>query len=97
VEDRISGLKDKIEIKERTEENIDKRLKIWERNIQELCNSIKRQNLRIMGIKGEEVWTKSIRNILLILIYTYIRKIFFFNIRKIIEENFPNAEKEIPI
>jgi hypothetical protein len=38
VEDRISGLEDKIEIKETTEKLLDKRLKSCERNMQELCD-----------------------------------------------------------
>jgi hypothetical protein len=49
--------------------------------MQELNNSIKRPNLRIMGIEGEEVQAKGIHNI--------------FN--KIITENFPNLEKTRPI
>jgi hypothetical protein len=50
--------------------------------MQELTDSIKRPNLRIMGIeKREEVQAKGMRNI--------------FN--KIITENFPNLEKDIPI
>jgi hypothetical protein len=50
--------------------------------MQELTNSIKRPNLRIMGIEeGEEVQAKRIHNI--------------FN--KIITENFPNLEKTMPI
>jgi hypothetical protein len=50
--------------------------------MQELTDSIKRPNLRIMGIKeGEEVQAKGMGNI--------------FN--KIITENFPNLEKDIPI
>jgi archaeosine-15-forming tRNA-guanine transglycosylase len=50
--------------------------------MQELTNSIKRPNLRIMGIdEGEEVQEKGIHNI--------------FN--KIITENFPNLEKVNPI
>jgi hypothetical protein len=50
--------------------------------MQELTVSIKRPNLRIMGIEeGEEVQAKGIRNI--------------FN--KIITENFPNLEKILPI
>jgi hypothetical protein len=50
--------------------------------MQELTDSIKRPNLRIMGIEeGEEVQAKGIHNI--------------FN--KIITENFPNQEKTIPI
>jgi hypothetical protein len=45
--------------------------------MQELTDSIKRPNLRIMGIEGEEVQAKLMSNI--------------FN--KIITENFPNVEK----
>jgi hypothetical protein len=49
--------------------------------MQELTDSIKRTNLRIMGIEKEEVQPKGICNI--------------FN--KIITENFPNLEKAMPI
>jgi hypothetical protein len=56
VEDRISELEDKMEIKGQTEELLVKQLKNCERNIQEVTNCIKRSNLRIMGIEeGEEV------------------------------------------
>jgi hypothetical protein len=55
VEDKVSELKDKIEINEKTEELLVKQLKNCEKNMQELSNSIKRPNLKIMGIeKGEE-------------------------------------------
>jgi chromosome segregation ATPase len=78
VEDRISELEDKMEIKAKTEELLVKQLKTCERNMQELTNSIKNPNLRIMGIEeGEEVQVKGIHNI--------------FN--KIIMENFPTLEK----
>jgi type IV secretory pathway VirB4 component len=79
VEDRISELKDKIEIKEKkTEELLVKQLKTCERNMQELTDSINRPNLRIMGIEeGDKVQAKGICNI--------------FN--KIITENFPNLKK----
>jgi predicted transcriptional regulator len=78
VEDRLSELKDKIEIKEKTEENLVKQLKSCERNMQELSNSIKTPNLRIMGIEeGEDMQAKGIHNI--------------FN--KIITKNFLNLEK----
>jgi hypothetical protein len=49
--------------------------------MQEFTHSIKRPNLRIMGIEGEEVEAKGICNI--------------FN--KIITENFSNLEKVLPI
>jgi chromosome segregation ATPase len=59
AEDRISELKDKIEIKGKTEELLVKQLKTCKRNIQELTDSIKRPNLRIMGIEeGDEVQAK---------------------------------------
>jgi chromosome segregation ATPase len=82
VEDRISKLKNKIEIKEKTEEILAKQLKSCERNMQELSDTIKGPNLRIMDIEEEEeVQTKGIPNI--------------FN--KIITENFPNFKKVLPI
>jgi hypothetical protein len=45
MEDRISGLEDKTDIKEKTEKLLDKRLKTCEWNMQELSDSIKRPNL----------------------------------------------------
>jgi chromosome segregation ATPase len=81
-EDRMSELEEKIEIKGKTEELLVKQLKTCKKNMQELTDSIKRPNLRIMEIKeGEEVQAKRICNI--------------FN--KMITENFPNLEKVIPI
>jgi hypothetical protein len=82
VKVRKSELKDKIEIKNKTEKILVKQLKSCERNMQELSDSIKRSNLSIMGIEeGEEVQAKGICNI--------------FN--KIITENFPNLKKDLPI
>jgi Mg2+ and Co2+ transporter CorA len=43
MEDRISELEDKIEIKGKTEELLIKQLKTCKRNIKELTNSIKDQ------------------------------------------------------
>jgi chromosome segregation ATPase len=64
VEDRMSELKDKIEIKEKTEEILVKQLKSCESNMQELTNSIKRPNLRIMGTEErEKIQAKGIHNI----------------------------------
>jgi hypothetical protein len=51
VEVRISELKDNIEIKEKTEEILVKQFTSCERNMQEVNDSIKRPNLRIMGIE----------------------------------------------
>jgi chromosome segregation ATPase len=56
VEDGLSELKDKIEIKEKTEELLFRQLKSCGRNMQGLSNSIKRLSLRIMNNEeGEEV------------------------------------------
>jgi chromosome segregation ATPase len=82
AEDRISELEDEMAIKGKTEELLVKQLKICEKNMQELTDSIKRPNLRIMGIEeGEEVQAKAMHNI----------------VNKIITENFPNPEKTMPI
>jgi hypothetical protein len=51
AEDRISEHEDKMEIKEKTEKLFTKQLKTFESNMQELTYSIKRPNLRIMGIE----------------------------------------------
>jgi septal ring factor EnvC (AmiA/AmiB activator) len=64
VEDRISEFKDKIEIKEKTEEILVKQLKSCEKKMQVLRVCIKKPNLRILGIEeGEEVQTNGIYNI----------------------------------
>jgi phosphatidate phosphatase PAH1 len=82
AEDRISELKDEMAIKGKTEELLVTQLNTYERSIQEFNDSIKKQNLRIMGTEeGKEVQTKGICNI--------------FN--KIITENFSNLEKTMPI
>jgi hypothetical protein len=70
-----------LNIKDKAEELLVKQLKSCERNMQEFSNSIKTPNLRIMGIKEEDVQVKGMCNI--------------FN--KIIRENFPNLKKDLPI
>jgi septal ring factor EnvC (AmiA/AmiB activator) len=45
TEDRISELEDEMVIKGKTEELLVRQLKSYERNTQELTNSIKRPNL----------------------------------------------------
>jgi hypothetical protein len=80
-EDRISELEDEMVIKGKTKQLLIKQLKTCEKKMQEITESIKRPNLRIMGIEeGEQVQAKGMHNI--------------FN--KIITENFPNLEKSIP-
>jgi hypothetical protein len=68
-------------IKGKTEEVLVKQLKTCEGNMQELTDSIKRPNLRIMGIEeGEKAQAKGMYDI--------------YN--KNITENFPNLEKPMP-
>jgi chromosome segregation ATPase len=82
TEDGISELEDEMVIKGKTKELLVKQLKTCKNKMQELTNSIKRPNLRIMGIEeGEGVQAKGMCNI--------------FN--KITTENFPNPEKSVPI
>jgi hypothetical protein len=67
-------------IKGKTEGLLVKQLKTCEKKMQELTNSIKRPNLRLMGIEEtEEVQVKGMHNI--------------FNK---ITENFPNLKKIMP-
>jgi Mg2+ and Co2+ transporter CorA len=53
-EDRISEVEDEMEIKGKTEELLVRQLKTCEKKMQELTDSIKTQNLRIMGIEEGE-------------------------------------------
>jgi chromosome segregation ATPase len=50
TEDRISELEDEMLIKGKTKELLVKQLKTCEKIMKELTDSIKRPNLRIMGI-----------------------------------------------
>nr|AAQ91035.1 LRRGT00079 [Rattus norvegicus] len=82
MEERISGAEDSIEIIDSTVKDNVKRKKLLVQNIQEIQDSTRRSNLRIIGIEeSEDSQLKGPVNI--------------FN--KIIEENFPNLKKEIPI
>jgi chromosome segregation ATPase len=63
IEDRISELEDEMAIKGKAEELLVKQLKTYKNNMQELTDFIKRPNLRIMGIEGEEVKAKGMYNI----------------------------------
>jgi septal ring factor EnvC (AmiA/AmiB activator) len=78
LEHRNSELEHKRETKEKTEEMLVKQLKSCERNRQEVTKSIKRPNLRIMGIEErEDVQAKGIHHM----------------VNKIITKNFQNLEK----
>jgi hypothetical protein len=80
MEKRIPGAEDSIENISTTIKENAKCKKILTQNIQEIHYTMKRPNLRIIGVdKNEEFQLKGPANI--------------FN--KIIEENFPNLKKEI--
>jgi Mg2+ and Co2+ transporter CorA len=51
AEDRVSELEDEMVIKGKTEELLVKQLKTCEKKMQEITDSIKRPNLRVMGIE----------------------------------------------
>jgi hypothetical protein len=82
IEERIPGKEDTIEnIDTEVKENA-KSKKLLTQNIQEIQDTMRRPNLRIIGIdESEESLLKESVNI--------------FN--KIIEENFPNLKKEMPM
>jgi chromosome segregation ATPase len=54
TEDRISELEDEMAIKGKTEELLVTQHKTCEKKMQKLTDSIKRPNLRIMGIEEKE-------------------------------------------
>jgi predicted nuclease with TOPRIM domain len=75
TEDRISELEGEMVIKGKTKELLVKQLKTCEKKMQELTDSIKRPNLKILGNEErEQVQAKGMHNIC----------------NKIITENFPN-------
>jgi hypothetical protein len=82
MEERISGAEDSIQNMGTTIKENAKCKKILSQNIQEIQDTVRRPNLRITGVdENEEFQLKGPANI--------------FN--KIIEENFPNLKKEIPM
>ena len=82
IEERISGAEDTIEKMDTTTKENTKCKKILTQNIQEIQDTMRRPNLRIIGVdENVDFQLKGPANI--------------FN--KIIEENFPNLKKEIPM
>jgi peptidoglycan hydrolase CwlO-like protein len=64
IKDIVSGLEDKVDAIEKTDEDKEERMKKYKWSMQELCNSIKRSNLQIMDIEeGEKAQAKSIGNV----------------------------------
>jgi hypothetical protein len=82
MEETISGAEDSIENMDTTIKENAKCKKILAENVQEIQDTMKRSNLRIIGIdENEDFQLKG--------------PIYIFN--KIIKENFPNLKKEAPI
>jgi hypothetical protein len=82
IEERISGAEDSIGNMDTTTKENAKCEKILTQNIQEIQNTTRRPNLQIIGVdENEDFQLKGPANI--------------FN--KIIEENFPNLKKEMPM
>ena len=82
MEERISGTEDSIENMGTTIKENAKCKKILTQNIQEIQDTMKRPNLRIIGVDENED-------------YQLKGPVNTFN--KITEENFPNQKKEMPM
>ena len=82
IEERISGAEDSIENMDTTIKENAKCQKFLTENIQEIQDTMRRPNLRIIGVdESEDFQLKGPANI--------------FN--KIIEENFPNLKNDMPM
>ena len=82
IEERILSVEDTVEEIDTTVKENSKCKRLPTQNIQEIQDTMKRPNLRIIGIdENEDSQLKGLKNI--------------FN--KIIEENFPNLKKEMAI
>jgi uncharacterized coiled-coil protein SlyX len=82
MEERISGAEDSIENISTTIKENTKRKKILTQNIKEIQNTMRRPNLGIIGVdETEDFQLKGPANI--------------FN--NVIEENFPNLKKDMPM
>jgi hypothetical protein len=80
IEERISGAEDSLENNDTTIKENAKCKNILTNNIQEIQDTMRRLNLRIIGIDEKED-------------FQFKRPVDIFN--KIIEENFPNPKKEM--
>ena len=82
MEERISGAEDSIENIGTTIKDNTKRKKILNQNIQEIQDTMRRPNLQIIGVdENEDFQLKGPVNIFI----------------KLIQENFPNLKKEMPM
>ena len=81
IEERITDAEDIIEKINSLVKVNKKSNRFLTQNIQEIWDTMKRPNLRIIGVEGEELQIKGPEN----------------NFNKIIEENFPNLKEDIPM
>jgi TolA-binding protein len=64
IEDRLEALEDKVDELEHSDNNKNRKIRKYQWDIQDLLDTLKRSNLRIMGIEErEKVQTKGIENI----------------------------------
>jgi hypothetical protein len=82
MEERISGAEDSIENMDTTIKENAKLKKILSKNIQKIQDTMRRPNLRIIGIDEDENFQPK-----------WLVNIF----NKNIEENFPNLKEEMPM
>jgi hypothetical protein len=83
-------------IKGKTEELLEKQLKICEKKMQELIDSIKRPNLRIMGIEEEEEGQENIVNKIITENFPNLEKTSPFRYRKPPEHQTNMIKIELP-
>jgi uncharacterized coiled-coil protein SlyX len=82
IEERISGAENTIENIDKIVKENTKCKKVLTQNVQEIQDKMRRQNLMIIGVKESED-------------SQFKGPVNMFN--KIIEENFPNLKKEMPM
>jgi len=87
IEERLLGAEDSIEIIDTTVKDNVKQKKLLAQNIQEIQDTMKRSNLRIIDIKKSDIKKSEVSQLK--------GPVNIFN--KIIKENFPNLKKEMPI
>jgi prophage DNA circulation protein len=81
VKSRVSGMENKVEELDQTVKDHERMLRIYEWNVQDIWDTMKRPNLQTMGVEAkQEIQTKGTDNL--------------FN--RIIAENFPELKKESP-
>jgi uncharacterized coiled-coil protein SlyX len=63
IENWVSGKEDKVEELDQTVKDHERMLWKYEWNMKDIWDTMKRANLRLMGVKGEEIQTKGTDNL----------------------------------